>query len=83
LYQEFNSWTLTAAAYNIGSIKLEKAIHQQSEDNYYRMRLNHETGTYVYKLIAMKEIITNPHKYGYGRDRMYEYIQPSHMLAAN
>jgi len=65
LYSEFNSWTLAAAAYNIGSIKLQKAINKQSEDNYFRMHFNHETGTYVYKLIAMKEIIEKPAEYGY------------------
>lgn len=65
LYSMYNSWTMAAAAYNLGEIKLNKAIRKQKEDNYYRMHLNRETGTYVYKLIAMKEIITQPRKYGY------------------
>jgi membrane-bound lytic murein transglycosylase D len=65
LYAEFNSWTLAAAAYNNGSIKLEKVINKQNEDNYFRMRLNRETGAYIYNLIAMKAIITQPKKYGY------------------
>lgn len=65
LYGEFNSWTLAAAAYNNGSIKLERAINKQNEDNYFRMTLNRETGSYVYKIIAMKEIISKPAKYGY------------------
>ena len=65
LYTEFKSWTLAAAAYNNGSIKLEKAINNQNEDNYFRMHLNRETGAYVYDLIAMKAIISQPKKYGY------------------
>ncbi|MGN6396259.1 MAG: lytic transglycosylase domain-containing protein [Mucilaginibacter sp.] len=65
LYGLFNSWTLAAAAYNNGEIKLEKAINRQNEDNYFRMHLNRETGAYVYNLIAMKAIITQPKKYGY------------------
>lgn len=65
LYDEFDSWTLAAAAYNNGSIKLEKAMNKQSEDNYFRMHLNRETGMYVYKLIAIKEVIENPVRYGY------------------
>jgi membrane-bound lytic murein transglycosylase D len=73
LYGEFNSWTLAAAAYNNGSIKLERAINRQNEDNYFRMSLNRETGSYVYKLIAMKEIINKPTKYGY--KNYYSYIQ--------
>ena len=82
LYGEFKSWTLTAAAYNIGSIKLERAINKQSEDNYFRMHFNRETGTYVYKLIAMKQIIENPSQYGY--KTLYTYnLQPADLLAFN
>ena len=65
LYREFNSWTLAAAAYNIGEGSLKRQMHKQSQDNYYKMRLNRETASYVYKLISMKEIIENPTRYGY------------------
>lgn len=65
LYARFNSWTLAAAAYNNGEIKLERAINRQKEDNYFRMHLNRETGAYVYNLVAMKAIISQPQKYGY------------------
>jgi membrane-bound lytic murein transglycosylase D len=83
LYGEFNSWTLAAAAYNNGSIKLARAINKQNEDNYFRMSLNRETGSYVYKLIAMKEIINKPRKYGYSS--YYGYLQKPvpYMLASN
>ncbi|MFD0794819.1 lytic transglycosylase domain-containing protein [Mucilaginibacter litoreus] len=83
LYQEFNSWTLAAAAYNNGSVKLERAIDRQNEDNYFRMSLNRETGTYVYKLIAMKEIINNPEKYGYKNFYSYNQRPLPFMLAYN
>ena len=65
LYREFNSWTLAAAAYNIGEGSLNRQILKQSQDNYYKMKLNRETASYVYKLISMKEIIENPTRYGY------------------
>jgi membrane-bound lytic murein transglycosylase D len=81
LHAEFKSWTLAAAAYNNGSIKLAHAIHSQSEDNYFRMKLNRETGNYVYNLIAMKAIIDNPKKYGY--NNYYSYLQPKNLLAYN
>ncbi len=79
LHDEFNSWTLAAAAYNNGSIKLAKAINTQSEDNYYRMKLNRETGAYVYNLIAMKAIIAHPQKYGYNQAYL-AYSQPKNFL---
>jgi membrane-bound lytic murein transglycosylase D len=81
LHAEFKSWTLAAAAYNNGSIKLEKAINSQSEDNYFRMKLNRETGNYVYNLIAMKAIIANPKQYGY--NNYYSYLQPKNFIAYN
>jgi membrane-bound lytic murein transglycosylase D len=82
LYAEFNSWTLTAAAYNNGSIKLAKAMRQQGQRNYFKMHLNRETGNYVYNLVAMKAIIDNPHKYGYGQ-AYYSYVQPKNFLFYN
>jgi len=81
LYAQFNSWTLAAAAYNNGEIKLQKQINLQNEDNYFRMHLNHETGVYVYNLIAMKEIINRPAKYGYKPTNAN--ILGTHLLAYN
>lgn len=65
LYREFNSWTLAAAAYNVGEGRLKRQINHQNQDNYFKMKLNRETASYVYKLISMKEIIENPTRYGY------------------
>ncbi|MGZ3874396.1 MAG: lytic transglycosylase domain-containing protein, partial [Mucilaginibacter sp.] len=84
LYGQFNSWTLAAAAYNNGSIKLAKVIRRQNEGNYFRMRLNRETGAYIYNLVAMKAIITQPKKYGYD---YYTTVRPAsgifELLAVN
>lgn len=65
LYREFNNWTLVAAAYNIGEGSLKRQMQSQHQNDYFKMKLNRETASYVYKLISMKEIIENPRKYGY------------------
>ncbi len=65
LFRELNNWTLVAAAYNIGEGGLKRQISRQNQDNYFKMKLNRETASYVYKLISMKEIIENPALYGY------------------
>ena len=83
LYEEFNSWTLAAAAYNNGSVKLERAINSQSEDNYFMMKLNRETGNYVYSIIAMKEIIAKPRKYGYSEYYTFVKLQQKNFIAYN
>lgn len=65
LYAIFNSWTLVAAAYNVGDVHLKKQIDKQSQDNYFKMKLNRETAGYVYKLISIKEVLENPQRNGY------------------
>jgi membrane-bound lytic murein transglycosylase D len=75
LHDEFNSWTLAAAAYNNGSVKLAKAMRTQKKVNYFKMKLNRETGAYVYNLVAMKEIIGKPVKHGYSALYAYQPLQ--------
>lgn len=65
LHKIFGNWALAAAAYNVGDGTITRQINKQNQDNYFKMRLNKETGGYVYKLISMKEIIVNPEKHGY------------------
>ncbi|EFK58904.1 Membrane-bound lytic murein transglycosylase D precursor [Sphingobacterium spiritivorum] len=67
LYREFGDWTLVAAAYNVGGGSLRGAIRRQKQDDYYKLKLNNETASYVYKLVSVKEIIENPSKHGYTR----------------
>lgn len=65
LYDQFGDWTLVAAAYNVGGGSLKGSIRRQGVNDYYRLRLNAETGSYVYKLISVKQVIENPDQYGY------------------
>lgn len=69
LYGIFGSWTLVAAAYNVGDVHMKRQISKQNQDNYFKMKLNTETGGYVYKLISMKEILENPVRNGYSNQR--------------
>lgn len=65
LYNRFGTWTNAAAAYNIGPSKFNKLMNTQGETDYYNLHLNEETSRYVFRLIAIKEILSNPLKYGY------------------
>ncbi len=76
LHRIFDSWTLVAAAYNVGDGHMRRQINKQKEDNYFKMRLNRETGAYVYKLISMKEILENPNRNGYkGQKTLIAYTE--------
>jgi len=69
MYKGLESWTLVAAAYNVGDGRLRRQIDNQNQDNYYKMKLNRETGGYVYKLISMKQIMEHPVRYGYEKPK--------------
>lgn len=64
-YRKFGSWTLVAASYNRGMGGMERAIENQKVDNYYDLFLNEETSRYVFRILAIKEIVENPLKYGF------------------
>ncbi|TMM31405.1 lytic transglycosylase domain-containing protein [Polaribacter aestuariivivens] len=61
----FNSWTLAAAAYNAGNYGISKRLETQEVNNYYDALLPDETERYVFRILALKEIISNPKKYGF------------------
>jgi hypothetical protein len=63
--ERFGSWTLAAAAYNMGRSGLLKQMNRQKSYTYYDLLLNNETSRYVFRILAIKEIIENPKKYGF------------------
>ncbi len=73
--KRFGSWTMAAAAYNLGETRLAKEVKTQKENNYYHLNLGEETGRYVFRLIAFKEIMKNPSLFGFfynANDRLYK-----------
>jgi len=65
LHTLFNSWTLAAAAYNIGEDRLQSEKTSQRADNYYEFYLPLETQRYIFKILAAKLIFSNPARYGF------------------
>ena len=64
-YKNFGNWTLAAASYNVGIEGLKKQIDKQRTNSYYDLALNEETARYIFRILAVKEVISNPKKYGY------------------
>lgn len=71
-YRKFGNWTVVAASYNRGMGGMERAIENQKVNSYYDLFLNDETSRYVLRIIACKEIIEHPLKYGFK-------INPKHL----
>jgi hypothetical protein len=65
VHRRFDNWTLAAAAYNLGETRLADELENQRVDSYYDLNLNEETSRYVFRLIALKEIINNPGQFGF------------------
>ena len=74
--KHFNSWTLAAASYNAGNYGISKRLKTQQVDNYYDAKLPDETERYVFRIIALKEVISNPIKYGFSFDQEDLYTMP-------
>lgn len=64
-YNKFQNWTIVAASYNRGMAGMQRALDDQKVDSYYDLYLNEETSRYVFRILAIKEIIRNPEKYGF------------------
>ena len=68
LHKRFNNWMLAIAAYNIGEGTVGKALsksaHKGRSSDFDHLNLPTEAKHYVYKLLAIKDIIANSDKYG-------------------
>ena len=75
-YRMFNNWTLVAASYNMGMAGLQSRLRQQQVDSYYDLWLSEETMRYVFRIAAVKLILTDPEKYGFHmpEEEMYRPI---------
>ena len=62
---KFGNWTVAAASYNGGMTGLQNHITFQQTSDYYNLWLTDETARYVFRILALKEIMKNPEKYGY------------------
>ena len=64
-YRIFGNWTLVAASYNMGKAGLSTRLRNQKVDSYYDLWLSEETMRYVFRIAAVKLILTNPEQYGF------------------
>jgi hypothetical protein len=64
-YNTFHNWTLALASFNYGISGLQKLLEEQKARGYYDLLLNEETTRYIFRLLAIKEIINHPKNYGF------------------
>jgi membrane-bound lytic murein transglycosylase D len=65
LHEIFHSFTLAAAAFNMGEEGLKAEILFQGIEDYYRLYLPLETQRYIFRVLSAKLIFSDPEKYGF------------------
>lgn len=80
--KRFGSWTLAAGSYHNGQFGIHKELERQKADSYYDLLLGPNGSRYVFRIVALKEIVNNPKKYGFNftEDDLYQPI-PTYKIA--
>lgn len=63
LHDLFGDWYLAMAAYNAGEVNIQKSMREQRVNDYWKMHYVTETMRYVPRIIASKEIFSQPDRY--------------------
>jgi LysM repeat protein len=73
LYKKYNNWSLAIASYNCGDRRILEESRVQGVRDYYDMRLPQETERYVFRILAVKAVLSNPRQYGYDLPKGWGY----------
>ena len=73
LYKKYHSWSLAIAAYNCGDKRILDESRIQGSRNYYDLKLPQETERYVFRILAVKAVLSNPNQYGYDLPKGWGY----------
>jgi LysM repeat protein len=65
LYEKFGSWSLAVAAYNMGEGALNSYMSEQGVRDYYKLSLSLETQRFLFRIICVKLIFSNPAAFGF------------------
>jgi hypothetical protein len=65
LHMKFSNWTLAAAAYNMGEQGLTAEVLEQRAKDYYKLYLPLETQRFIFRVLTVKLILSDPQKYGF------------------
>ena len=71
---KFGTWTLAAAAYNRGINGVQNEITKQNQTRYGNILFGEETKRYVFRIIALKNIVESPQSFGFfiKEEQMYK-----------
>lgn len=72
-HNRYGSWIMAAASYNMGPSGLQRDASAQKMSKYWDINLNNETSRYVFRILAIKDIMSNPEAYGFFIENRHMY----------
>lgn len=82
-YKRFGSWTLAAASYNGGMRRVTLQQESQKQTSFYDLLFAEETTRYIYRFVALKEIMSNPTAYNFYIDQHYAFEQTKEVIISD
>lgn len=73
-YNKFGNWTSAAASYNCGMGGMNSALTSQGETSFYNVLLPEETMRYIFRIAALKYILSNPKASGFNLESDDVYL---------
>jgi hypothetical protein len=74
LREQFGDWMLAVAAYNCGEERLAREIQEQNTEQFVDLSLPRETEEYLFRIMAIKIILSHPEAYGFVLDEEEYYL---------
>jgi membrane-bound lytic murein transglycosylase D len=72
-YNRYKNWTMVAASFNAGLNGIDKQIEIQDSKNYYDLLLNEETARYLFRILSLKLVMSDPERYGFRVEEKDKY----------
>lgn len=76
-YEKYGDWMTVAASYNAGQARISRQLETQNVKTALDLLLVEETSRYMFRIMALKEIMSDPYRYGFViySDQLYRPIR--------
>lgn len=64
-HKKYSSWTTAAASYNAGMGRISRFLESQEQESAFDILLVDETSRYVFRMMALKQVMEHPQQYGF------------------
>lgn len=80
-YERYGNWVNVAASYNAGMGRISSQLGKQYVESAFDLLLVSETSRYVFRIMALKQIFTNPQKFGFllKKENLYPLVTPKYI----